>query len=193
MKIQNIITAVLLFFALNCNYHYTATFVLPKNPLNTSSINEKILIRNVSLKDSGFLDHSEILILPLKSNIKIFLENSNIFEHVAYFNKYELNSNSKIIDFEFEIYKNKINPKFNLNPIAIISFGYLGGSIKTYVSELKLNILVYNSKNILENKGNFIFSESIEIDPNNNIAFERMPELKSMFILNSLLHTMKGL
>ncbi|PKA06503.1 hypothetical protein [Leptospira harrisiae] len=193
MKRQNILIKFLLVLGLNCNYHYSATFVLPKTENKVVTINKNILIRNVSIKDSNIFYYSEILTYPLKPNLKKLLENSNYFEKVSYYNKFDLEQNSKIIDFEFEIYKNKINPKLNLSPISILSFGYYGGATNSYDSEIKLNILIYNTQNTLENKSNFTFSETLDIDPRNNLAFEKMPELKAMFVLNSLLSAFNNL
>lgn len=190
MKIKQFIL-ILTLFSLRSNYYYTATFIQPNNVKFNKKIEKRLLIRNINIKKGSSFDNREILEIFMKTNLKLLLENSNIFEDVSYYSEHNHYKNTKIIDFEFQEYSNKINPTSSLSPLSLLTFGYFGEYPETFDNNIILKIQIYNSEYSLENNSDYTFHESLGIRPQDKSAFEKMPELRAKFIIDAITNILK--
>jgi hypothetical protein len=183
---------LILFTFLKCNNYHSSNFI--KVELNNIKINRfnHLMIREVNILEKDYFpDINKIKEITLKSNIKIAYVESNLFENVDFYNENNLIDDCIIIDIYLEEFKNIIRINDNLNPIAIITLGKIGGPIEEITSSYKMILKVYDNKNNIRKEGIYIFDEKTNKDSEETKTFNQLAKLKYKFLIESTMDILK--
>lgn len=150
------------------------------------------MIREVNILEKDYFpDINKIKEITLKSNIKIAYLESNLFENVDFYNENNLIDDCIIIDIYLEEFKNIIRINDNLNPIAIITLGKIGGPTEEITSSYKMILKVYDNKNNIRKEGIYTFDEKTNIDSEETKTFNQLAKLKYKFLIESTMDILK--
>ncbi|WP_246834929.1 hypothetical protein [Leptospira kanakyensis] len=181
---------ILVIFTQNCLNHKSSLLDQHFKIKDTHYRNINLFIRKIEISKVDD-DLKSLQEETIKSNIKILLEQSNLFKSVNYYSNFLNDENAIIVDLDFYQYDNhlRIDPLyFPLSFLTLTLYIWFGGNIVNFESKIKLEINSYDKNNkLLASK---IFREENIINDNiyNPWKSRRIiPEIKSNFILKSVI------
>lgn len=188
MKNRKIIMAMII-LTINCLAHKSSLLDQNYRDFKGNFQKRTLYIRNIEItNEQGNL--KKIQEDTLKSNIRILLENSKLYDSVLYYNDHHLINNSVTLDFKFKEYENTLSVDPYYFPLSIATLSlyiWFGGTIGNFESKIELELHSFDNLNKAEIT-KIYKDENVISDNIYDIWKSRrsIPQIKSKFIIYSI-------